>query len=192
MEAAPSAQRKAIVVSESMPLVVRLILGGVGAGGTVILLVELGPGLWPPTLSTLFFGFIVLGGLSVTLAALATAALAPNQRWEIHPGRLIITYELFNRISVKTYRRSDLAGAEVREISHSESADTYHVACHLRSGRIVQTGLESTAYLIAILAFLRTPIRSLRKRTFTETSLKSPAFAKREDAEHALAQLMTR
>ena len=113
MEATPHAPGEPIVLSQIMPTPIRLIFGGVGLAGTILLLVGLGPALWPPSFLTLFCGIIVLGGLSVTLAFVACSALGPDQTWEISPGKLTITYQLFNQTSVKTYDLHDLESCEV-------------------------------------------------------------------------------
>jgi hypothetical protein len=191
MEAAPPDQSDAIVVSHLFPTPMRLIFGGVGVIGTIILLVELGPALWPPTFLTLFFGFIMLGGLSVTLAFAAGSAMAPNQTWEIRPGLLTITYQLFSQTSVKTYGLEDLDGSEVVENEASESgAKTYQLVCRLPPGGTVQTGLESTPFLMALLAVLRDPLGSLRGTIPVDNRLRSPSFSERADAHKALALLL--
>lgn len=193
MEAAPLTQSDPIVVSHLFPTPMRLIFGGVGVIGTVILLVELGPALWPPTVLTLFFGFILLGGLSVTLAFAASSALAPNQTWEIRRGHLTITYQLFSQTSVRTYGLEDLDGSEIVENEDSESSvKTYHLVCRLPPGETVQTGLESTPFLMALLEVLRDPLASLRGTAVVDNRLRSPSFSDRADAEQALTLLMTR
>jgi len=191
MEAASSDQSDTIVVSHLFPTPLRLVFGGVGVIGTIILLVELGPALWPPTFLTLFFGFILLGGLSVTLAFAAGSALAPNQRWEIGPGHLTITYQLFSQTSVKTYGLDDLDGSEVVENEDSESSGTtFQLVCRLPPGGTVQTGLESTPFLMTLLAVLRDPLGSLRGTALVDNRLRSPSFSERADAEKALALLL--
>lgn len=187
MEATPHASGEPIILSHIMPTPIRLIFGGVGLVGTILLLVELGPALWPPSFLTLFFGIIVLGGLSVTLAFVAGSALSPDQTWEIRPGKLTITYQLFNQTSVKTYELADLDGCEVMTSSWDSSMDTYQLECRLPHGRTVKTG-----FLMAILAFLREPIATSNGVAFAETRLRSPHFSKREEAELALAHLMAR
>lgn len=191
MKVTPHAQGEPIVLSHIMPTPIRLIFGGVGLAGTILLLIELGPALWPPSFLTLFFGIIVLGGLSVTLAFVAGSALGPDQTWEIRPGKLTITYQLFNQISVKTYELADLESCDVASSQYdSDDRETYQLVCRLKLGRTVQTGLESTPFLMAILAFLRNPIATSTGVPYAETRLRSPDFSKREEAERALAHLM--
>lgn len=191
MEATLHAQSDAIVVSDTFPAPMRLIFGGAGVAGSILLLVELGPAMWPPTFLTLFFGFIILGGLSVTLSFVMGSAFGPSQKWEIQPGQLTITYQLFNQTSVKTYGLDDLHAGEVRESYDSDGPNTYYIVCRLPLGRNVQTGLPSTPFLLKVEAFLRAPIATLSGATSElETSLMSPHFTKREDAEKALAYLM--
>ncbi|MFM1976807.1 MAG: hypothetical protein RL145_1653 [Pseudomonadota bacterium] len=192
MEAAPHVPDEPIVLSHIMPTPIRLIFGGLGVAGTVLLLVELGPALWPPSFLTLFFGFIVVGGLSVTLAFVAGAALGPDQMWEIRPGQLTVTYTLFNKTSVKTYRLADFESCDVAESHYDSDEQTYQLVCRLPLGKTVQTGLESTPLLMAILAFLRDPLATSRTNYLAETRLRSPNFSKREQAEKALAHLMGR
>jgi hypothetical protein len=192
MEATPHAPGGPIVLSQIMPTPIRLIFGGVGLAGTILLLVGLGPALWPPSFLTLFFGIIVLGGLSVTLAFVAGSALSPDETWEIRPGQLAITYQLFNQTSVKTYALDDLDGCEVVNSSYDSDVETYQLVCRLPLGRMVKTGLESTPFLMAILAFLRAPFATSSGVPYTETRLRSPYFSKREEAERALAHLMAR
>ena len=192
MEATSHAPGEPIVLSHIMPTPIRFLFGGVGVLGSILLLVELGPALWPPSFLTLFFGIIVLGGLSVTLAFVAGSALGPDQTWEIRPGKLTITYQLFNQTSVKTYALDDLDGCEVASSQYDSDAETYQLVCRLPLGRTVKTGLESTPILMAILAFLRAPIATSQGASYAETRLRSPDFSKREEAERALAHLMMR
>lgn len=192
MEATPHAPGEPIVLSHIMPTPIRLIFGGVGAALSILLLVELGPALWPPSFLTLFFGFIVLGGLSVTLALVAGSALGPDQTWEIRPGKLTITYQLFNQISVKTYDLRDLESCDVASSQYDSDVETYQIVCCLPLGRTVKTGLESTPFLMAILAFLQNPIANSNGPRHAETRLRSPDFSKREEAERALAHLLAR
>jgi hypothetical protein len=192
MEATPHAPGEPIVLAHIMPTPIRFLFGGVGVVGTILLLVELGPALWPPSFLTLFFGIIVLGGLSVTLAFVTGAALGPDQTWEIRPGKLTITYQLFNQTSVKTYDLSDLESCDVASSQYDSDVETYQLVCRLPLGRTVQTGLESTPFLMAILAFLRAPIATAQGVSYAETRLRSPDFSKREEAERALAHLMAR
>ncbi len=192
MEATPHVPDEPIVLSHIMPTPIRLIFGGFGLAGTILLLVELGPALWPPSFLTLFFGVIVLGGLSVTLAFIAGSALGPDQTWEIRPGKLTITYQLFNRTSVKTYDLDDLESCDVARSQYDSDVETYQLVCRLPIGKTVQTGLESTPLLMAILAFLRAPIATSSGVSYAETRLRSPDFSKREEAEKARAHLMGR
>ena len=193
MEATSHASGEPIVLSHIMPTPIRFLFGGVGVLGSILLLVELGPALWPPSILTLFFGIIVLGGLSVTLAFVAGSALGPDQTWEIRPGQLTITYQLFNQTSVKTYALDDLESCDVASSQYdSDDLETYQIVCRLPLGRTVKTGLESTPFLMAILAFLRAPIATAQGVSYAETRLRSPDFSKREEAERALAHLMMR
>lgn len=192
MDASSRAPGDAIVLSHVMPTPIRLMTGGVGLAGTILLFVELGPALWPPSVLTLFFGFILLGGLSVTVAFLAGSALGPDQTWEIQPGRLTITYRLLNRASVMTYRLADLDRVEVVSSSYDSDVETHALVCRLARGRTVETGLDSTPVLMAILAFLRAPVATARGVPHAETRLVSPHFSNREDAERARKRLMRR
>ena len=195
MEATAShAQDEAIVVSDNtFPAPMRLIFIGLGIALSINLLVELGPALWPPTFLTLFFGFIILGGLSVMLGLVAFSAFGSTQKWEIQPERLTITYQLFNQTSVKIYGLEDLHEGEVRERYDSDGPNTYFLVFRLPLGRKVQTCLPSTPLLLAVEAFLSAPIATLRGATSErQTSLISPRFTKHEDAEKALAHLMGR
>ena len=190
MEVLPCAGDDPIVLSHIMPTPIRLIFGGFGLLGTLLLLIELGPALWPPTILTLFFGIIVLGGLSVTLAFMAGSALSPDQTWEIRPGQVTITYQLFNKTSVKTYGLADFDEMEVVDSSYDSDVQTYQLVCRLPIGKTVQTGLESTPFLMAILAFLQNPIANSNRPHHAEIRLRSPAFTKREETERALTRLM--
>lgn len=192
MEATPHTPGEPIVLSHVMPTPIRLIFGGFGLAGTILLLVELGPALWPPSFLTLFFGIIVLGGLSVTLAFVAGSALGPDQTWEIRPGKLTITYQLFHQTSVKTYDLSDLESCDVASSQYDSDVETYQLVCRLPLGRTVKTGWESTPFLMAILAFLRAPLATSSGVPYAETRLRSPNFSKREEAERALAHLLAR
>ncbi len=190
MDAPSPAPGEAIVLSHVMPTPIRLMLGGVGLGGTILLLVELGPPLWPPSVLTLFFGLILLGGLSVSVAFAAGSVLSPDQTWEIWPGRLTITYQSLGRTSVRTYPAADLDGMAVVSSAYDSDVETYELVCRLPFGRKVETGLDSTPVLLAILAFLRAPLATARGVPHDETWLVSPRIANRPEAEAVLSRLM--
>ena len=189
MDAAAPAPDDPIVLTHSMPTPIRLMVGGVGVAGTLLLLFELGPALWPPSFLTLFFGVILLGGLSVTVAFMAGSALGPDQTWEIRPGQLTITYSLFHQSSVRTYGLADLDERDVVSSSYDSDVETHSIVLRLPPGRQVETGLASTPRLMTLLAFLRTPLSTARGVPPSEDRLVSPPFSKREDAEQALARL---
>ncbi|MBB5744887.1 hypothetical protein [Brevundimonas variabilis] len=189
MDAASPAPDDAIVVSHVMPTPVRLLFGGIGAAGTLVLLIELGPAIWPPSLLSLFFGVILLGGLSVTLAFMAGSALGPDQTWEIRPGQLTITYSLFHQTSVRTWRLADLEDMDVVSSAYDSDTETWALACRLPPGRRVETGLASTPMLMTLLAFLRAPVSTWRGDRPADDRLVSPDFSRREAAEAALARL---
>ena len=184
MEATSQALGEPIVMSHIAPTPIRFLFGGMGVALAILLLVELGPALWPPSFLTLFLGIFLLVGLVVNLTVAAAAALGPDLTWEIRPGRLTITYQLLNQTSVKIYELGDLDGCEVMTSSWDSRVDTYHLECRLPQIRTVKTG-----FLMAILAFLSAPIATIRGASYAETRLRSPDFSKREEAERALAHL---
>jgi hypothetical protein len=192
MEATSQALGEPIVMSHITPTPIRFLFGGMGVALAILLLVELGPALWPPSFLTLFLGIFLLVGLVVNLTVAAAAALGPDLTWEIRPGRLTITYQLLNQTSVKIYELGDLDGCEVMTSSWDSRVDTYHLVCRLPLGRTFKTGLESTPFLMAILAFLRAPLATSSGVPYAETRLRSPNFSKREEAERALAHLLAR
>ncbi|MFN7605435.1 MAG: hypothetical protein ACK5RU_05890, partial [Hyphomonadaceae bacterium] len=66
------------------------------------------------------------------------------------------------------------------------------LVCRLPIGKTVQTGLESTPFLMAVLAFLRDPLATSKGVPYAETRLRSPNFSRRDAAEQALARLQGR
>jgi hypothetical protein len=177
-----------IIVAQAMPLPIRIMLGGSGALVCFLLLMELGPALWPLSFLTLFFGVIVLGGLSIGIVFIAGAILSPDHRWEIGQGSLAITYQLRDQIATKTYFPTDFDTIEIRETDKDSGPNTFELVCQLSAGKFVDTGIASSGLLLRIVSFMKSPAAALSVDYSATSILTSPSFPTKEQAQKALAQ----
>jgi hypothetical protein len=161
-----------------MPTAIRGLMIAAGAAACVLVVVELGRALWPPSFLTVFIGIIVAGGL-----------LAPNIRWSFSPGQVHIETELFGRSESHTFAKHAFESIAILEVSNDSGANTFQLACSLaepaRSGPLFPKHRTP----LSILAFVLSPARTLRDPRYLLTTLHSPDFHSRESAEVALALL---
>lgn len=172
-----------------MPTALRGLMSIAGAAVCILVVVDLGRALWPPSFLTVFFGIIVAGGIGVGSSFVAGGLLAPNIRWSFSPGQVHIEAELYGRSESHTFARHAFESIAILEVSSDSGRNTFQLACCLaepaRSGPLFPKHRTP----LSILAFVLSPARTLRDPRYLLTTLHSPDFHSREAAEAAVAIL---
>jgi hypothetical protein len=189
MNLTSGASTERVEVSTHMPTAIRGLMIAAGAAACVLVVVELGRALWPPSFLTVFIGIIVAGGIGVGSAFVAGGLLSPNIRWSFSPGQVHIETELFGRSESHTFAKHAFESIAILEVSNDSGANTFQLACSLaepaRSGPLFPKHRTP----LSILAFVLSPARTLRDPRYLLTTLHSPDFHSRESAQAALALL---
>jgi hypothetical protein len=185
MELDPVSGPNRVVVSQWMPLPLRIFLGAVGAFACIAVVWELGPALWPLSFLTLFFGFIVLGGISVGLCFLLGAIFGPEVTWMIEPGRLTIRATLRDAIDVQTYAACDLVSLEVKEHRDNDGPDTFDLIAITQDP--IRQNLGRTADIARnVILFVSLPLLNQSKAHAGKHTLRSPNFTSLDRAQAAV------
>lgn len=189
MQIAPSASSEKIEVSTYFPTAIRGLMVMVGAAACVLVVVELGRVLWPPTLLTLFFGLIVFGTMSIGFSFVAGGLFAPNVRWSFSPGQVRIAAELFGRTEVHTFKKDSFESIAIRENTGDSGEATFQLACSLTELTKFGPLFARHRKPLSILTFVLSPARAVSDPGCLLTTLHSPEFHSRDSAESAIALL---
>ncbi len=168
-----------IVVSQSIPLALRLVFGGVASVLIGVAIVELLPGIWPISIVTPFFGLILAGALAVLGSLLVTAILGPSDLWRIRPGEVQIEQRLLfaHQVFILQPERSE---CRIVRQEMSDSAPSWHIVIEGLSPPYLFRGGFLDQMSGQCLAFMRS------RRI---AGLCSPGFGSEPAAEFALAAL---
>jgi hypothetical protein len=185
MELNPVSGPNRVVVSQYMPLPLRIFLGAAGAFACIAVTWELGPALWPLSFLTLFFGVIVLGGISVGLCFLLGAIFGPEITWMVEPGRLTIRAKLHDTVDVQTYHARDLVSLEVKEHRDNDGPDTFDLTAITRDP--IRHNLGPAANIARnVILFITLPLLNPSIAHAEKHTLRSPNFTSLDRAQAAL------
>ncbi|WP_041658649.1 hypothetical protein [Asticcacaulis excentricus] len=172
-----------------MPTFIRWMLTGVGLFACVMVVVELGRGLWPLSVFSLFFGFIMAGGLSVGLAFMVFGALSPDEQWEIRPGCLTLTVARGRHRLERQFTPDDFEDLTVVRDDSGDGPDTWHLMARIRldSPKLILPGHEPVFAGLVFLDILASPLKGWRERPRFHDRLRSPSLTTEAAAHKALA-----
>lgn len=172
-----------------MPTVIRWILTAVGLFACVMVVVELGRGLWPLSVLSLFFGFIMAGGLSVGLAFMMFGALSPDEQWEIRPGSLTLTVARGRHRLERHFTPDDFEDLSVVRDDSGDGPDTWHLMARIRldSPNLILPRQEPVFAGLVFLDLLASPLQGWRARPSFHDRLRSPSLTTEAAARKALA-----
>jgi hypothetical protein len=168
-----------IVVSQSIPLMLRIVFGGVASVLLVVAILELSPGIWPISIVTPFFGLILAGALSVLGSLLGTAIMGPSDIWRIRRGEVQIEQRLLFVHQVFILEPEPSACRIVRQ-EMSDSAPSWHIVINTPSPAYLSRGGfldQVSGHCLAFMRSRRIP------------GLCSPGFGSEPAAQLALATL---
>jgi hypothetical protein len=165
-----------IVVSQFIPTPLRVVFAAVSVCLAVVLVTELGPGLWPVSLVTPVFAVIVFGGLSVLGSLFLCAVIGASEIWRIRPGRVEIEQRILKTRQVFSLE-PDRRECSIVQVTSIDSDLRYHILVVMRS-----------PVLTPRVGFIQ-QIGSWLLRRNQRNGLRSPGFSSVKAAEDALAVL---
>lgn len=167
------------------PPILRAIFVLVGLAGCFVVLWDLGRALWPLSVLTLFFGIIVVGGVSVCLSFVLFGLAVPDMVFVVEPGRIVVTARL-GRVVERRFEASDIAWGTVMAHHWDSGPDTYGLRIKLKPHAEQSLKDFNFRFGISLLSWLsRFPL--FRQRAdFQNGFLISPSFANKAAAEAAL------
>lgn len=189
MEAQSSDEADEVIrLGGPMPTLIRWILVGAGLFACVMVVVELGRGLWPLSPLSLFFGLIIAGGLFVGLAFIIFGGLSPDEQWEIRPGLLTLTWSRGQHRLERHYTAEDLEDLTVVRDDSGDGPDTWHLLAQIRleSSRLISLQTHPVFAGVRWLAYLRAPLTGLGKGAAFHDRIRSPGLTTDAAAQRAL------
>jgi hypothetical protein len=119
------------------PAIARIILSVAGAFALVITPYELWRGVWPLNITSPFFGFIMVGGMTVGAAFLIGGLLAPTSRLVFAPGSVrVFSVNVWGRWE-RVYLAADLEALAVDEQGSSDGPPDFYAVMRFRGGGAV-------------------------------------------------------
>lgn len=108
------------------PAFARVILTLAGLFAMFIAPYELWRGVWPPNLLSPFFGFIMLGGMSVGAAFVWAGLAAPSGRLVFHDGRLEVHQTFLRGTRSWVIKAAEIEAVEVEESVSSDGPNDWY------------------------------------------------------------------
>ncbi|WP_298333020.1 hypothetical protein [Asticcacaulis sp.] len=172
-----------------MPVFIRWMLIGAGVFASVMVVVELGRGLWPLSVLSLFFGFIIAGGLSVGLAFVVFGVWSPDEQWEIRPGCFTLTVTRGRHRLQRHFTPDDFEDLTVVRDDSGDGPDTWHLLARIRldSPNLILPQQEAVFAGLRWLERFSAPMRGWHTRPVFHDRLRSPSLTTEAAAHKALA-----
>ncbi|MGB8816634.1 MAG: hypothetical protein WCC66_01800 [Rhizobiaceae bacterium] len=109
----------------------RAIFTIAGLFALVICPYELWRGVWPLNITTPFFGFIMLGGMSVGAAFVWAGLGSPSGKLEFRPGLLEVERQFLFGARRTIVRAADIRSIDVIEDTNMEGPNDWHAVINV-------------------------------------------------------------
>lgn len=147
-------------LSRPLPLPVRLALGAAGLFCVLMPAWEFRHALLQPSVLTVFFGIIVLGGWAVGASFLMAAFFGEAQTWRFGSGRMFIARRSAFLAKTDTVHGRDVASIDVSETVWDSRAPTFSVVIHTKTGaRYGSAEHQTRAEAEALAALVRAKLK---------------------------------
>lgn len=130
--------RHELLLANSFPTPLRVVLGTIAAICAGLLVTELWPGIWPPTMLTPFFGLIVLGGLSVCGTMVVGCVFGSTMQVRLQDDGAHIVHVSPLGVRRERLNRGSLAGTSVERSARDDGPDVFRVVLVLGNGRTIR------------------------------------------------------
>lgn len=119
------------------PTFARIIMTAGGLFAVIMAPYELWRGVWPLNITSPFFGFIMLGGMSVGAGVLYVGLIAPSAKLRFALGLIEIQYDYLVGQSRQIIRGSDIEGFDIEERYNSDGPNDWYAVIKLKTGKRV-------------------------------------------------------
>ena len=109
----------------------RVIFTAVGLFALVICPYELWRGVWPLNLTSPFFGFNMLGGMSIGAAAIYAGLFTPAAVLKLQPGLIAVEQRWLWGPARTIIRAADIGGITVERQEQSDGPDDWYAVINL-------------------------------------------------------------
>ena len=117
------------------PMFARVVMIAGGLFALIMCPWELWRGVWPLNLTSPFFGFIMLGGMSVGAAFLYAGLIAPSAKLRFSPGMIEIGFDYLFGQTRQRVRTDDIEAFEIEERYASEGPNDWYAVIRLKAGK---------------------------------------------------------
>ena len=136
--------------------IARLIITAAGAFAFFMAPYELWRGVWPLNITTPFFGFIMLGGMSVGATFLHAGLFAPSGRLVFRDGVLEVEKRYLTHVTRSLIPATDIQAVEVVDDPNSDGPSDWQAAIRTTSsGPIYSRPLATPADAEALAVIFR-------------------------------------
>ena len=108
----------------------RIIFVMLGIFVAAITVYELGRGVWPPSIGSAFFLFLILGAFSVGIPIALGGLFGWESHWAIRRGEIVIDQANSFRKRTISLRDADVLRFDVIEVENSEGPNDWAVMLH--------------------------------------------------------------
>lgn len=117
------------------PTVARFMMTVFGLFALIISPYELWRGVWPLNIASPFFGFIMLGGMSVGSAVLYAGIVAPSGKMRFSPGLIEVIRTFLWGSSRTVIRLDDIDQFDVVESDSSDGPNDWYAVIRLKNSK---------------------------------------------------------
>lgn len=177
-----------------MPGFLRVGLIVVGLGVCGLVTHELGRGLWPFSILSVFFGIILFGGVTVGASIALMGWLAPDEEWVIRPGEIALSLTRGPHRLERLYAPDDFDTLGVVRKTDSDGPDTWHIEGRLRldSAQLILTPEREPVFAgLSWLRWINAPHSLLKAGPAYQDVVHTPGFSREDAAERALVMFLT-
>lgn len=114
------------------PSFARVIMTAGGLFALIMAPYELWRGVWPLNITSPFFGFIMLGGMSVGAGFLYGGLIAPSGSMRFSPGLIEVSRSFLWGTSRTVIRIDDIERFEVEESQNSDGPNDWYAVIRLK------------------------------------------------------------
>jgi hypothetical protein len=133
-------------IDMQVPNAVRVMFILLGVFIMGIVLWELGPGVWPPNIFSLFFLFMIVGAMTVGKPTVLAGLFGYSDLWTIEPGRITIDRRNWFKSEKFVFVPADIDRFDVIEVEAMEGDNTWKVVLWAQGWKMFETyDLQSRA-----------------------------------------------
>lgn len=130
----------------------RIIFTCAGLFALIMAPYELWRGVWPLNITSPFFGFIILGGMTVGTGVLYAGLIAPSGKLIFENGFIFVERHFLWGKTKQVYRNNDISSISTRRQDQSDGPDDWYAVINLSGASALNSrplGSEAAAQKLA-------------------------------------------